>query len=113
MDRSHVYIVPEEEIQVKPSTYLGYIRKYGKVVFVVSVDLYLRNKESFEEFHSIVKVSGMPPQDSFDEFVAKHGLGDHGVSFGLFSFMVTTINRGFKMSVEKRDDDEVWFTIAQ
>ncbi|WP_372865534.1 hypothetical protein [Spongiibacter sp.] len=112
MERSHVYIVPENEVKIAPDVYLRYVHRYGKVVFIISPESYRKLAQAWGEISPIVKGKASLDNPDITDLLEKHKIGHKNQLFGLFAFLFTTTSHKLKIEAEKLNDHEVKVTIS-
>jgi hypothetical protein len=106
MNRAHVYIVPEEEIGIQPTIYGGYIRKYGKVIFVVDRLIFDKVDFLWKDFVFLFKnAKGESNDEKYRGIMSilneKHNYMNNEVIGGIFITMMTILAMPLKFDNEE------------
>jgi len=112
MGRTHVYILPEDEIEVNPAVYLGYVRKYGKIVFLLSPETYRSLQPIWDDLRKLRSENSKPPETQIEEFLSKHGVHGSDKLLGLVSFFILAMSNSHKVTAEKLSQEEVCLTFS-
>ncbi|WP_432474635.1 hypothetical protein [Amphritea sp. HPY] len=113
MDRSHVYIVPESDVEVQPHVYLGYIRKFGRVVFLLKRETYRQLKIAYDDLKENYKSDVKLTEKIVAALLSKHNMHEDETLFAMFAFMISTWGKGFKVSVERLGSEEVKLIVSK
>lgn len=104
MERTHVYKVPEEEIDIKPIIYLGYLDRYGQVQFEVSESTYLKVKEAWNQFGELWKANKNLTETQVRPLLEQYDLLDDHIAYSLFTFLIAALGRIREIYTEPADN---------
>ena len=111
MDRTHIYKIPEQEIETKPSRYLRYLRKYGQVHFELSESSYASLKESWNQIKDMKNNNINITENDISNILSTYKLHDDRVAFGILAFLVAAIPYLRKLTTEHLDNDRVMLIV--
>lgn len=107
MNRTHIFKIPEAEIEAKPSIYLGYLKHYGQVHFDISESSYSSLKDAWNKIKDM-KESGKEITESHMETIfTENNLHNDSVAFGILAFLIAAITRIKELSTEHCSDNRV------
>ncbi len=109
MNRTHVYIVPEDEISIQPTIYGGYIRKFGKVIFVVDKLTFDKVDLLWKDFALLFKnAKGTSNDDKYRGIMStldeKHNYMNNEVIGGIFTTMMARLAMPLKFDKEEHEE---------
>lgn len=112
MHRSHVYVVPEDEIEADVGIYYSYVRKYHKVEFVLSEGAYEEYKILYPDFKKTFVSGSKPEKEDVLKFFEKvHGAAREAVS-NLYTFFMSAVILRYKLSYKQMPDKSVVLIVS-
>tara|TARA_B110000116_G_C16237835_1_gene316643 strand:- start:49 stop:393 length:345 start_codon:yes stop_codon:yes gene_type:complete len=112
MHRSHVYIVPEDEIKSDIVRYIRFVRKYHKVDFILSMDAYQEYKLLYPEFKKVFMSESRPTEKEACAFFEMVEISSRKAVLNLFTFLMTARTLRYKLSYKKTEDNMVILSIT-
>ncbi len=107
MKRTHIYKVPEAEIEIKPSLYLSYLKKYGQVHFEISESSYSLVKSSWNKIKVKLDTKSKITEQYIETIFSENNLNDDSTAFSIFAFLIAAHPYLKTLSTEHGDDGRV------
>ena len=105
MHRTHIYKIPESDIEPNIAEYSQFVRKYHKIEFILSNEGFTLFCSSYRDFISLGWDTNRPSKDELSTFLGDHGLYENENIFHLFMFFIFAVHEKLKMTKEKADQN--------
>ena len=106
MHRTHIYKIPEADIEPNIAEYSLFVRKYHKIEFILSDEGFTLFCSVFRDFISLGWDTIRPSKDELAPFLEMHGLYENEKIFHLFTFLIFAAHDKLKMTKEEIGENE-------
>jgi len=107
MKRTHIYKIPEAEIQINPSLYRSYLKKYGQVHFEISESSYSSVKSSWNKIKVKLDAKSKITEKYMETILSENNLHNDSIAFSILCFLIAAPPYLKTLSAEHCDDGRV------